>query len=189
MAKQSKADAADAPGALNSAPLADLSPGQAKISKQQKMDKILDLTEGGASIRQISERLTELGWKGVSRSQVGLLLKKALEQGMAQIDLKAKHHIELALRKEGKKELALLPNYLRLLDEDRRCIQETGKSKNYAAIKNYGEALERVTKRIDALLGNTKPAKVEVTGADGVPLETSIRVIMPTLPDMEQPEE
>lgn len=164
---------------------------QLTITKQQKKDRILELTEMGASIRQISDRLTEAGWTGCSRSNVGKLLKESIDGAIEENQLKAAHYVELEIRKERRKELSLMANLLRLAEADATLLKDDAirGSKHADAVDKYSRSLERVTKRIDSLLGLHKPVKVEATGKDGAPLVPTIRVIMPKQAEADDEEE
>lgn len=120
----------------------------------QKKAKILDLTEGGASIRQISERLTSEGWTGCSRSNVGKLLKAALEDCADELKLKAKHYVTLELNKMRRAELAHFARFLNETDPDK--------------IAKLSSALSPVWRRIDALLGLHKPVKIDLKPSEAL---------------------
>ena len=154
MAKQTKEDVSDhAEAAIAETPKKPTR-NQIRISVLDKMDKILDLTEMGASIRQISVRLREQGYTGTSRSNVAKLLKKALDSQAKDVNLKAKHHVQIALNKMQRIELAHYTKLLNATDPD--------------AIEKLSRALERVWKRQDALLGTHKPVKVRVDAREAL---------------------
>ncbi len=131
-----------------------LTRNQKKMGMTEKLDKILDLTEMGASIRQISKQLEGQGFSGTSRSNIGKLLKKALDAQAKEVNLKAKHHVQIALNKMQRIELAHFSRLLNATDAD--------------SIEKISRALDRVWKRQDALLGTHKPVKVQIDAREAL---------------------
>jgi hypothetical protein len=142
-------------------------PDAKELELIKRREKILDLREGGASIRQISEHLTAQGVEGCSPTRVHELLAEALDDMLKNQRLKTKQIVQLEINKLDRVELTVSPKLLKATDAD--------------SIEKLSRSMERVWKRRDALLGLTKPEKHEHTGADGAPLDTSIRVILPAL--------
>lgn len=161
-----------------------------------KKNRILDLRVRGATIRQISQRLEEDGLTGVKKSNVQKLLRAALDDAIDDNKLSAQQLLQLELEKLDRQELALFPNLLQLADIDRqqlgRITQGRGNARTVALalqklgsdhVEKYSRSLERVLKLRVQLLSLAKPVKVEVSGENGGPIETAIRVILPKLPD------
>jgi hypothetical protein len=149
---------------------------EAEIHKYQLRNKIMDLREGGASIRSISEHLTSQGEKGCSRAMVFNHLEAGLDELRKEFTIKYKNFIQVRLNQMQRVELA---HFKRL------CNHELTPDD----FEKLSRGLDRIWKRmddlIDRLTDNHKTTKVEVTGADGGPLETVTRVIMPKLPEPE----
>lgn len=130
--------------------------------------RVLELKEMGASIRQISQRLTDEALaefrtanpgvddpkaerkavRGCSPTRVQELLVEALEDLYRNQRLKTRHMVQLELNKMDRIELAHLSRLLKSTTPD--------------SIEKLSRALERVWKRRDALLGLHKPLKVEL---------------------------
>lgn len=139
---------------------------QKTIGMQAKLDQILKFAIQGDSIRQISERMPEAGFtKGVSRANVGKLLKKALETSADRLTLKAKHHVTLELEK--------------MREIERTHLRKLVNARNPDDINKLMSAISRIWTRRDALLGLNKPTKIEHTGEDGGPITILTRVIEP----------
>jgi hypothetical protein len=165
-------------------------PDPKELAIIRRRDKILDLRETGASIRQISAHLIAQGEEeGCSPSRVHEILVEGLEDLMKNQRLKTQHFVQLELNKLDRNELALLPNLLRLAEKDKESITNLGRPSYADAIEKYSRSIERIWKRRDTLLGLNKQ-KIEVSGEDGapIPIETAIRVILPEADDMQRAE-
>jgi hypothetical protein len=156
--------------------------GKTPTAKQLKIlmrrDRVLDLREGGASIRQIAEHInrenTEKGEKTVAFQTIFNDLVAVLDDLHKSQTLKTKHMVVLQLRKLERAELAHFGKFLKAGTADEA--------------EKYSRAMERIWKRYDNLAGIARPEKVELTGADGGPVEANIRVILPAGSGMEEQE-
>ena len=140
-----------------------------------KKNRILDLRVRGATIRQISIRLTEDGLTGVSKSNVQKLLRAALDDAISDNKMSATQLLQLELEKLDRQELAIFPNLLQIADLDRQQLSRIANSRGTAKtvadsfqrlgsdhVEKYSRAYERVLKLRVQLLGMAKPQKVDV---------------------------
>lgn len=140
-----------------------------------KKNRILDLRVRGATIRQISQRLSEDGMTGVSKSNVQKLLRAALDDAIADNKLSAKQLLQLELEKLDRQELALFPNLLQIADADRKLLAKlsngTADSRTIQSVisklgsdhvEKYSRSYERTLKLRLQLLGIAKPIKVDI---------------------------
>lgn len=120
----------------------------------RKRNKIMDLRENGATIRQIAEHLTLQGEKGCSPTRVFELLVEGLEDIYKTQRLKAKHLVQLEINKLDRIELAHFNKLLTATSAD--------------DVEKYSRAFERIWKRRDAMLGLHKPQRIEVSARDNL---------------------
>lgn len=159
---------AQKPNASSDAKAKSRTPKKKELEIIYRRNKILDLRETGASIRQISEHLISDGAKnlmdgdpdltiekarakarkGLSPTMVHEHLAAALEDLYKTQRLKTKHLVVIEINKMERVELA---HFTRLLRET-----------NPDSIEKLSRALERVWKRRDALLGLHKPLKIQI---------------------------
>lgn len=148
-----------------------------EIAKVKLRNRILALREGGATIRQISDRLTEDGEKDCAPTTVFNHLQAGLDELMTEYLLNTKQFVQLRLNQMYRVELAHYRRLCEATDAD--------------DIEKLSRAMDRVWKRmddlIDQLTGNSKngSVKVEVDAPTG-PMDTTIRVILPAVPDEEE---
>ncbi|MGE3467698.1 MAG: hypothetical protein AB7J13_12275 [Pyrinomonadaceae bacterium] len=146
-----------------------------QLKRLQLRDKVLDLYEMGASIRQIAERLQSQGEKNCSRSTVHNLILEGLDDIRKNLTLRHEQLVQRELNKLDKMELALLPNVMRLAESDSEFIRNgwkgdgipptgilKGVSRNADEIEKLTRAIDRIWKRRDSLLGLHKPLKVDI---------------------------
>ncbi len=165
-----------------------------QLKRLQLRDKVLDLYEMGASIRQIAERLQSQGEKNCSRGTVHNLILEGLDDIRKNLTLRQEQMVQRELNKLDKLELALLPNLMRLAESDSEFIRHgwkgeglppagilRGVSRNADEIDKLSRSIERIWKRRDGLLGLQKPLAVEASGPGGGPIETLTRVILPAI--------
>lgn len=123
-------------------------PSVKDLPKIIKRNKIADLYDGGASIRQISAHLREQGMAGVGPTSVFNHLQESLEEEYSKLRLKARHMVQAELRKLQRVELAHFKRLCDATDAD--------------DIEKLSRAMERVWKRKDSLLGLHKPVKIDL---------------------------
>ena len=131
-----------------------------RIARNKMVD---ELARQGYTIRDIAARMTALGWKGVTRPNVFLILKKNLEIIANDAAFTIAQRKQLELNKIDQAELAHFARFLGETDPD--------------AAEKLSRVIERIWKRRDMLEGRTQ--KVEVTGQEGGPIEVATRVIFP----------
>ncbi len=148
----------------------------AEIRAYNLRNKILDLREGGATIRQISEHLTAQGEKGCAPTSVFNHLEAGLDHVRKEFTLKYKNFIQVRLNQMYRVELA---HFKRLCDKDLAPDD----------FEKLSRGMDRIWKRmddlIDRLTDNHKTTKVEVTGEGGGAIETVTRVILPSMTEPE----
>lgn len=152
----------------------------AELAKYALRDKIMDLRIGGASIRQISDHLKAQGLEGVCPSSIFNHLEAGLDHIREKFTLKYKNYIQIRLDQMYRVELS---HFKRLCDT----------TLSPDDFEKLSRGMDRIWKRmddlIDRLTDNHKTTKVEVTGTDGGPVETNIRVIMPSIAEPEADDE
>ncbi len=129
-------------------------PDQKELELIRKRNKILDLREMGASIRQIADQLAAQGEDGVSKTRVHELLVEALEDLLKTQRMKTRHYRQLEINKLDRAELAIFPKLLR--------AAESNLLLNSDDIEKISRSLDRIWKRRDSLLGLNAPVKVDV---------------------------
>lgn len=143
-------------------------------------NKILDLREQGATIRQISETLITQGETGCGPTMIFNHLEAGLDHVRKEFTLKYKNFIQVRLNQMYRVELA---HFKRMCDA--RISPDD--------FEKLSRGMDRIWKRmddlIDRLTDNHKTTKVEVTGEGGGPVQTITRIIMPpgVEPDDEEP--
>lgn len=151
-----------------------------EIEIVRRRDKILDLKENGASIRQISDllirdRVRELivlnplmpenvaefeAAKGLSPTRIHQLLMEALDDLHKNQRLKVEQHVALELRKLERAELAIFGNMQRIGDLDKnllRALMDATKTHDIASLLAiakhgfYSDDIEKYTRSLERI--------------------------------------
>lgn len=154
---------------------------QADTERLRKRQKILNLREQGATIRQISEQMIANGETGCSPKSVFDHLVAALNDLTEKYTLNVKQFAQIRLNQMYRVELS---HYKRLCDHDLSADN----------FEKLSRGMDRIWKRmdsfIDQLTGNTKQsAKFEIPVDAGSSVEAKIRVILPAAVEEDEPED
>lgn len=127
-------------------------PSARQLEMFRRRERVLELREGGASIRQIAEHLNREaitnGMKTVTYQTVFNDLVAALEDLHENQRMKTKHLVQLQINKLDRLDLAHFSKLLAVQDAD--------------SFEKWTRGFERIWKRYDSLLGLHKPVKVEL---------------------------
>lgn len=153
---------------------------QEEILMYARRRRILAMREQGATIEQISEQLKASGEKGCSPASVQKHLVRALDDILKEYMLEAKHYAQLRLNQMQRVELS----HLRRLCDTALTPDE---------FEKLSRGMDRIWKRMDTMIekltGEPKTAsKIEITTDTPMPIETTVRVIMPSVPETDPAE-